>query len=280
PDPGGQPRPNPGRREIRLQARLQAFDLRDLVDSPGDHPCAGRPGPDDPAARARRRAGAQGHARPPRARPEAEPRGAAAGDRKGERLPARAGPHAAGADRGPRQPGDARRRRREPLRRPDRGHELRPPGCRNCGGAPVRRALGGAASPRAEDAPRALAALRPRRRSPADARGGRSRPRHHPRARAPARVPRSPRAADGRAGPLDLRRGFELPPAPPLLEDDPARYVLEGTRLVLVEVPFAGLADELWALAEHIEGAGLAPLVAHPERTEAVRARPELVEEL
>ena len=80
--------------------------------------------------------------------------------------------------------------------------------------------------------------------------------------------------------PLELRLGFELTPAPPLLEEDSTRYALEGTELVLVEVPFAGPPDDLWALAEHIEAAGLVPLVAHPERTEAVRARPELTEEL
>jgi protein-tyrosine phosphatase len=80
--------------------------------------------------------------------------------------------------------------------------------------------------------------------------------------------------------PLELRLGFELTPAPPLLDEDPARYALEGTDVVLVEVPFAGPADELFALAEHIEAAGLVPLVAHPERTEAVRARPGLAEDL
>src|SRR2546422_5124605 len=37
---------------------------------------------------------------------------------------------------------------------------------------------------------------------------------------------------------LELRLGFELTPAPPLLEEDPARYALDGTDLVLVEVPF------------------------------------------
>ena len=80
--------------------------------------------------------------------------------------------------------------------------------------------------------------------------------------------------------PLELRLGYELTPAPPLLDEDPSRYVLEDTRIVLVEVPFIGQADELWALAEHIEAAGLVPLIAHPERTEAVRARPSLAEEL
>jgi protein-tyrosine phosphatase len=33
-------------------------------------------------------------------------------------------------------------------------------------------------------------------------------------------------------------------------------------------------------LAEHIERAGLTPLVAHPERTEPIRRRPELAHEL
>jgi protein-tyrosine phosphatase len=80
--------------------------------------------------------------------------------------------------------------------------------------------------------------------------------------------------------PLELRLGFELTPAPPLLREDPARYVLEGTRHVLMEVPFAGPADELLALAEHVEDAGLVPLIAHPERTESIRERPELAHEL
>jgi protein-tyrosine phosphatase len=82
------------------------------------------------------------------------------------------------------------------------------------------------------------------------------------------------------AAPLELRLGFELTPAPPLLGEDPARYALEGTRLVLVEVPFAGPASGLVALAEHIEAAGLVPLIAHPERTEAVRDLPALAKEL
>ena len=80
--------------------------------------------------------------------------------------------------------------------------------------------------------------------------------------------------------PLELRLGYELTPAPPLLHEDPARYVIEGTSVVLVEVPFAGPADELFALTEHIEAAGLVPLIAHPERTEAVRSRPGIAEEL
>ncbi|HLM36705.1 MAG TPA: CpsB/CapC family capsule biosynthesis tyrosine phosphatase [Gaiellaceae bacterium] len=80
--------------------------------------------------------------------------------------------------------------------------------------------------------------------------------------------------------PLELRLGFELTPAAPLLREDPARYVLEGTNHVLMEVPFVGPADELLALAKHVDDAGLVPLVAHPERAQSVRERPELAHEL
>jgi protein-tyrosine phosphatase len=76
--------------------------------------------------------------------------------------------------------------------------------------------------------------------------------------------------------PLELRLGYELTPWPALLREDPARYALEGSDALLVEVPFLGPADGFLALAEHIEAAGLTPLVAHPERTEAVRADLEL----
>jgi protein-tyrosine phosphatase len=79
---------------------------------------------------------------------------------------------------------------------------------------------------------------------------------------------------------LELRLGFELTPAAPLLNEDPGRYALEGTEVVLVEVPFAGSAELLLRLGEHVEAAGLVPLIAHPERTEAVRERPKLAEEL
>jgi protein-tyrosine phosphatase len=79
---------------------------------------------------------------------------------------------------------------------------------------------------------------------------------------------------------LELRLGFELTPAPPLLREDPSRYVLEGTEVVLVELPFPGPASDLVELAEHVERAGLTPLVAHPERTDPVLERPELAREL
>ena len=51
PHPGGEPRPDPRGREVRLPDGLQAFDVRDLVDPPGRDPCARRPGPHDPPAR-------------------------------------------------------------------------------------------------------------------------------------------------------------------------------------------------------------------------------------
>ena len=79
---------------------------------------------------------------------------------------------------------------------------------------------------------------------------------------------------------LDLRLGFELTPAPALLDEDPRRYRLGGTDAVLMEVPFSGPTDVLWALAEHVEGAGLQPVIAHPERTEAVLADPAEAERL
>jgi protein-tyrosine phosphatase len=79
---------------------------------------------------------------------------------------------------------------------------------------------------------------------------------------------------------LDLRLGYELTPSPALLREDPARYLLEGTEVVLMEVPFVGPADGLIELAQHVEDAGLTPLIAHPERTEAVQGRPELAHEL
>jgi len=79
---------------------------------------------------------------------------------------------------------------------------------------------------------------------------------------------------------VDLRLGFELTPSRALLSEDPERYVLEGTDRVLMEVPFAGPADLVFALAAHIEAAGLRPVIAHPERTEAVLDDPAVADEL
>ena len=48
PDPGGQHRPDPGGREVRLREGLQVLHLRHVVDPAGDHPRDRRPGPHDP----------------------------------------------------------------------------------------------------------------------------------------------------------------------------------------------------------------------------------------
>jgi protein-tyrosine phosphatase len=80
--------------------------------------------------------------------------------------------------------------------------------------------------------------------------------------------------------PLELRLGFELTPMPSLIGDDPWRYVLEGTEHVLVEIPFVGSADLFVEVGEWVEQAGLTPVVAHPERTQAVLTNPGLADEL
>lgn len=80
--------------------------------------------------------------------------------------------------------------------------------------------------------------------------------------------------------PLELRLGWELTPHRALLDEDLRRYELDGTGAVLMEVPFSGPAAILIRLAEHAEAVGLRPLIAHPERTQAVLERPALAEEL
>jgi protein-tyrosine phosphatase len=80
--------------------------------------------------------------------------------------------------------------------------------------------------------------------------------------------------------PLELRLGFELTPMPALLEEEPRRYVLAETEHVLVEVPFVGSAGLFLQVGEWIEHGGLTPVVAHPERTDAVLTKPFLADEL
>ena len=52
PDPGRQHRPHEGRRQVRVPPRLQILDVRDVVDSPGDHALDRRPSAHDPHPRA------------------------------------------------------------------------------------------------------------------------------------------------------------------------------------------------------------------------------------
>jgi protein-tyrosine phosphatase len=69
---------------------------------------------------------------------------------------------------------------------------------------------------------------------------------------------------------LDLRRGREVFPTEVLLRE-PSSLVLEGTGAVLVEFPgfWVDLGNQLELVVracEHIEAAGLTPVLAHPER--------------
>ena len=74
PDPGGLARADQGGREVRLQARLQVLDLRDLVDPAGGHAVAGRQGPHDPHPGPHGRAAQQAAARRTPADPDARAR--------------------------------------------------------------------------------------------------------------------------------------------------------------------------------------------------------------
>lgn len=73
---------------------------------------------------------------------------------------------------------------------------------------------------------------------------------------------------------LDLRLGFELTPARSLLDDDLDRYRLGDLPAVLMELPFTGPLELAERVAEEIEHAGLTPVLAHPERAEAVEEDP------
>lgn len=75
---------------------------------------------------------------------------------------------------------------------------------------------------------------------------------------------------------LELRLGWELTPSGALLDEDLRRYELGDTGTVLMEVPFTGRIDIVLALGEQAEAVGLLPVIAHPERTEAVLDRPDL----
>jgi protein-tyrosine phosphatase len=79
---------------------------------------------------------------------------------------------------------------------------------------------------------------------------------------------------------LDLQLGFELTPTPRLLDEDPSRYRLGRTTGVLMEVPFHGSLDLAERLGGHIERAGLTPIIAHPERSEAVIRDPGIAARL
>ena len=82
PDPGGLAGPDPRGREVRLPARLQVLDLRDLVDPPGRDARDRRQGPHHPHPGAHGREAEQGGARGAPARAGVRARADAGGDRQ------------------------------------------------------------------------------------------------------------------------------------------------------------------------------------------------------
>jgi protein-tyrosine phosphatase len=80
---------------------------------------------------------------------------------------------------------------------------------------------------------------------------------------------------------LDLRRGREVFPSE-VFHHDPGTLRLDGTEAVLVELPGFWL-DTTGQLAlveracEHLDAAGLTPVLAHPERCREVAADPRRV---
>ena len=86
----------------------------------------------------------------------------------------------------------------------------------------------------------------------------------------------APRAA---AFGLDLRLGWELTPAPALLDQDLRRYALGDLPAALMELPFDGPLGLAERLAEELDAAGLTPVIAHPERADAIQDAPWIARE-
>ena len=86
PDPGGLAGADPRGREVRLPARLQVLDVRDLVDPPGGDAGDRRQGADDPDPRPHGREAEPGGPRRAPARAAAGPRAGAGGDRRGAEV--------------------------------------------------------------------------------------------------------------------------------------------------------------------------------------------------
>ena len=112
PHPGRQHRPHEGRRQVRLQARLQVLHLRDLVDPPGDHPRHRRPGPHDPHSGPHDRDDEQAHPHQPLPGAGAGTRTVARRDRREDGASSGQGPEGPEAREGADLAGHAHRRRR------------------------------------------------------------------------------------------------------------------------------------------------------------------------
>ena len=117
-----------GRRQVRVPPRLQVQHLRDLVDSPGDHPGDRRPGPHDPHSGAHDRDDVQAPERLEEAAPGERPRADHRGNgSRGEYLGGRNPPgHEDLAAPDLARPA-RRRERRQLLRRLHRGRSGREP---------------------------------------------------------------------------------------------------------------------------------------------------------
>jgi tyrosine-protein phosphatase YwqE len=80
---------------------------------------------------------------------------------------------------------------------------------------------------------------------------------------------------------VDLQLGWELGPEPWLLDADPHDFRLGRLQAALLEFPLPHFQDRglelLSACAEHLESAGLQPVLAHPERSPVIQAAPEAV---
>jgi protein-tyrosine phosphatase len=75
-------------------------------------------------------------------------------------------------------------------------------------------------------------------------------------------------------GAVDFRIGWEISPEPWVLEADPTALRMEGMEACLLELPlphtFPENLDLVIACAEHIESAGLVPILGHPERCDLI----------
>jgi protein-tyrosine phosphatase len=78
----------------------------------------------------------------------------------------------------------------------------------------------------------------------------------------------------GLAGRVDLRLGWEIAPEEWFLAADPAELRMQGLAACLLELPLPHThprsLDLFVRCAEHVEAAGLTPIVAHPERCRLV----------
>ena len=96
-----------------------------------------------------------------------------------------------------------------------------------------------------------------------------------------ARAAHAEMAPAAAAAGVDLQLGWELGPEPWLLDADPLEYRLGRLDAALLEFPLPHFEDRglelVSACAEHLEAAGLQPVLAHPERSPLVQVDPEAV---